>query len=242
MHEGDARQSAPIFRGWIEDAIDGNGLLQYFHHDLAYTQSTPSYAVTVKRFNEYLDIIQSFSDQVWIATLGDAIRYHREAKCASLQEVEAPDGQSWTVKLTHTLPDKELFDYPLTLLLKMNGVDYQKITQDGKQLDFTTFNDTIMFKAIPNGENILLETKATGIASISNSSEPRVVVSQNTISVTSSEVIKTIEVYSVSGVLVKSIQSGQTSYPIPTDNLMQGVYIVKVTTETSQKNVKVIVR
>jgi len=61
------------------------------------------------------------------------------------------------------------------------------------------------------------------------------------IQITSPEVIKSIKLCSVSGALVKSIQPRQATCQIPTDNLMQGMYIVKVVTETSQKNVKVII-
>jgi len=127
----------------------------------------------------------------------------------------------------------------------MDGINYEKITQNGNELDFTTFNDTIMFRAIPNGKNIVLEAAVpVGITESGlNSSEPTVLVYQNTIQVISSEIIRAIEIYSVSGALIKSIRpAGQTSYQISTNNLMQGAYIVRVATETSQKNVKVIVR
>ncbi|MDR3339379.1 MAG: T9SS type A sorting domain-containing protein, partial [Candidatus Symbiothrix sp.] len=65
---------------------------------------------------------------------------------------------------------------------------------------------------------------------------------EKAIQVTASAVINAIRVYSISGVLVKSVQPKQASYQISTNDLTQGVYIVKVTTGTAQKNVKVIVK
>jgi len=62
------------------------------------------------------------------------------------------------------------------------------------------------------------------------------------IQVISPEDIKAIKVYSITGALLKSAQPEQPSCRIPTSGWMQGVYIVKVATETSQKNAKVLVR
>ncbi|MDR3219405.1 MAG: Ig-like domain-containing protein [Dysgonamonadaceae bacterium] len=62
------------------------------------------------------------------------------------------------------------------------------------------------------------------------------------IQVTAPDAINDIRIYSISGVLVKSVQPKQASFQIPTNDLTQGVYIVKVTTGTTQKNVKVIVK
>jgi hypothetical protein len=244
MSERDARQPLSKFPILVQNVIDAGGMLPYFYHDIEISCPTGTYCNTVERFNAKLDILETFRDQIWIATYGDAIRYHRQAKAASLQEVEAPNGQSWTIKLTHTLPDKDLFDFPLTIMLKMNGVDYEKITQNGKKLDFTIFNDTIMFNAIPNGEHIVLETNnQTGIIETTrNNNAPKIFVLQNTIEVISTEIIKTIEIYSVSGALVKSIRPEQTIYQFSTNDLMQGAYILKVATETAQKNEKMIVR
>jgi hypothetical protein len=46
----------------------------------------------------------------------------------------------------------------------MNGVNYNTVTQNSKQLPYTASNDTIMFKAVPDGGNIILEANGKGIA------------------------------------------------------------------------------
>jgi len=56
------------------------------------------------------------------------------------------------------------------------------------------------------------------------------------------EPIHTIRIYSLLGALVKSVHPEQLSVQIPTTNLAQGVYVVKVETDTAQKNVRVIVQ
>ena len=62
------------------------------------------------------------------------------------------------------------------------------------------------------------------------------------VKISASETIRTIQIYSLVGALVKSVHPEQLSAQIPTTNLAQGVYVVRVATDTSQNNVKVIVR
>jgi len=56
------------------------------------------------------------------------------------------------------------------------------------------------------------------------------------------EEIKAIRIYSIVGASIKATQPELNSYQIPTNDLIPGVYIVNVITETSQKNVKVFVQ
>ncbi len=64
----------------------------------------------------------------------------------------------------------------------------------------------------------------------------------NFIKISAETIINEIHVYSLTGGLVKSVTPGQSAYNIETSGLNKGVYIVKVTTSTSQKNVKIIVK
>jgi len=69
-----------------------------------------------------------------------------------------------------------------------------------------------------------------------------VVAADGVIKITAAEAISNIRVYSITGALVKSAQPVQASYEIPTGDLAKGVYVVKVATGNSQKNVKVVVK
>ena len=64
----------------------------------------------------------------------------------------------------------------------------------------------------------------------------------NHISVSASSTIRAIHVYSLVGALIKSVQPEQLAYQIPTTNLAQGVYVLRVETANSQRNVRVVVR
>jgi hypothetical protein len=65
---------------------------------------------------------------------------------------------------------------------------------------------------------------------------------KNVIEIAAENVLNDINVYTITGELVKTVKPGATTCQIPTSGLSKGVYIVKVTTATSQKNVKVIVK
>jgi hypothetical protein len=82
----------------------------------------------------------------------------------------------------------------------------------------------------------------TGIKELSIQPEINVYTTNDYIEIASSDAIKAVKVYSIAGALVKSVQPQQVLCQIPTNNLTPGVYIVKITTDTSQKNVKVFVQ
>jgi len=146
----------------IEAVISGGGYLSFCYHGINPPDSPTGYwaTISVDLFKEYLDKLEEYGEDIWIATMANVIKYHRQVKFgnASLEEIEAPADNKWVVNLTHTL-DQETYDYPLTIMLKMNGVDYNRVTQDGGyDLPFKKLgNDTIMIKAVPNGGHITLE-------------------------------------------------------------------------------------
>jgi len=82
----------------------------------------------------------------------------------------------------------------------------------------------------------------TEIPEVSVENEINVHAANNYIQVASTNAIEAIVVYSIAGALVKSAQPVQASYEILIGDWAKGVYIVRVTTGTSQKNVKVIVK
>lgn len=66
-----------------------------------------------------LDVLVSVKDKTKVTTLGKAIKYHREARCAQLTEISAFDGEQWVVNLTDTLSVNSLYNQPLSV--KLNG-------------------------------------------------------------------------------------------------------------------------
>jgi peptidoglycan/xylan/chitin deacetylase (PgdA/CDA1 family) len=150
------------FSEQLEKVIQGGGLLNMYHSidDVSGTYNDNWYArVLEDSLQKQLDVLVSVKDKTWVTTLGKAIKYHREARCAQLTEVSAFDGEQWVVNLTDTLSVNSLYNQPLSVKLKMNGVEFTEISQNGNDLTIdSVYNDTILFKAIPDGGTIALST------------------------------------------------------------------------------------
>ena len=82
----------------------------------------------------------------------------------------------------------------------------------------------------------------TSIPNVVKSKDINVTTIGKNIQVTASQAISDIRIYSVTGALINAIQPGNTSCLIPVNNLVPGVYIVKVAAGNSQMNAKVIVK
>ena len=168
--------SLNAFSAEINNVIAGGGLLTYMYHSVSSpTIADATYsALTVSEFSTQLDALSSYKSKVWITTFEKALKYHRERKCASLTELAAPNGLQWVVNLTDTLYNNSLYNQELSLQLKMNGVNYDEVFQNNKALQIdSVFNDTIMFRAVPDGGAITL--KASAGISISAALTPIVV-------------------------------------------------------------------
>lgn len=160
--------TANDFYTQIENIINGGGLLTYLYHCVV----NPTYPasscgtgpVDLEVFREQLDKLVSAEDQVWITTFEKAIKYHSEKKSATLSEIQAPNGEQWVLNLTDTLSNN-LYALPLTIKLKMNGINYNQVLQNGNPLAIDNIkNDTIMFHAVPDGGQIILKAGAgTGL-------------------------------------------------------------------------------
>jgi len=113
--------------------------------------------------------------------------------------------------------------------LKMNGLNYNKVTQNSNQLPYTTFNDTIMFKAVPDGGNIILEINGSSItASTSYGNEPIVIVTPENISISSENQISTINLINMQGTTISAQKVQNKSVTIPITSLPKGVYLAKI--------------
>ena len=170
------------FNTQVQNIISGGGLLTFLYHSInSPTIVDNNYApISQSALQAQLDVLQANKNSIWITTLSAALKYHREASCASLVEVEAPNGVQWVVKLTDTLSNNSLFNQPLYVQLKMNGINYEEITQNGVPLSIEyKANDTIMFRAVPDGGNIILKT-SSGIA-LTTSVTPSVISNTTTL-------------------------------------------------------------
>jgi peptidoglycan/xylan/chitin deacetylase (PgdA/CDA1 family)/lysophospholipase L1-like esterase len=185
----DASLTTSAFTTQIQNIITGGGFLTYMYHSVNSATITDNVYNTISQtaLQAQLDALVTYKNTVWITTFGQALKYHREARCATLGEVQPADGIQWVVKLTDTLSDNATFNQPLSIRLKMNSIKYDQISQNGNAvtIDYQA-NDTIMFHAIPDGGNIVLKA-SSGIAmsasatptNITNSGSAIVVFSVN---------------------------------------------------------------
>lgn len=148
------------FSDEVEKVVDGGGLLIYMYHSVDDAEGTHNDNWYAKVYEDslikQLNVLKQNSDNIWVATLAQAVKYHRQANCASLNILEAFDGKKMVLELTDTLPD-DVYNQPLSIKVKMNGAGFNEVWQNSKRLPIDTiYNDTIRFRTIPDAGNITL--------------------------------------------------------------------------------------
>lgn len=160
------KESISTYASPLRSIISGGGLLIYLYHSVnSPTVTDNNYAAVAQSAFQYqLDTIQSLKNKLWVTTLSNSIKYHREAGCASLTQIEAPSAEKWVMELTDTLSDNTIYNQPLSIILRLNGRPYDMIQQDGKLLKVDSiYNDTIMFRAVPDKGYITLSVSGMSI-------------------------------------------------------------------------------
>jgi peptidoglycan/xylan/chitin deacetylase (PgdA/CDA1 family)/lysophospholipase L1-like esterase len=227
------------FKGYIDNVIRGGGFLTYLYHSI-YSDlvNDNSYAaIHQNNFNEQMDAVLSYGNQIWITTFSNAIKYHKEANCATLEEVQAPAGNKWVINLTDTLADNDTYNYPLTVMLKMNGENYNTVKQNGEPLDFITSNDTIMFRAVPDGGIITLEI--AGIR-IRGDITPQTIKNTETITLTCTATVTAEAPNTITSVSVDLSSIGgmkNTLMDLVGDNLYKATYSIPAGTDPGNKTI-----
>lgn len=159
--------TAAAFNAQLQKVTAGGGLLTFLYHsvDDATNSNNDTWYSQVKQadFESQLDNLVAAKDVVWVTTFVQAIKYHKEKNCALITQTQAPDGKTWKLNLTDTLSDNTVYNQPLSIKLKKNGVDYTRVTQNGAAIGIDlNRNDSIMFRAVPDqGEIILTADFAT---------------------------------------------------------------------------------
>lgn len=155
--------TATMFNTQIQNVTNGGGLLTFLYHSV--DNATNSYGdnwysqVKQADLQVQFDKLVSIQNTVWVTTFSEAIKYHKEKSCATLSETQTPDGTTWKLNLTDTLSNNAIFNQPLSIKLKKNGVNYLSVIQNGVALPIDlNQNDSIMFKAVPDGGEITLTT------------------------------------------------------------------------------------
>ena len=158
----DGSITTSAFSAQVQNVITGGGLLTFLYHsidNIAGTYGDNWWAKVVQdSLQKQMDVLVAQQSKIWVTTFGNSVKYHKEKRCASLSEVQAPNGTSWIVNLTDTLTNNSIYNLPITLKLKMNSVAYSSVVQNGNTLTSLVIGDTIMFDAVPDGGQIALST------------------------------------------------------------------------------------
>lgn len=135
---------------WIEQK--GGMLVHMYHGTLPGLYDV----VPQKEFSRQLDSLQAHTD-LWVTSLENAVKYHRECKKAKITEITAPFSQqnTWQLALTDDLPD-DIYQQALTVKLELpaKATSITKIEQNNKQLNFWWDGKKVVFNAIPDAGNI----------------------------------------------------------------------------------------
>lgn len=148
----------------LQNVIAGGGLLTFLYHSIDNAAGTYGDNWFSKILNTdlglQLDQVVAVKNTAWVTTFGQAIKYHKERSCATLTETQAPNGSTWKFNLTDTL-NNTVFNQPLSIKLKLNGVNYTSVKQNGVAVAIDLQqNDSIMFHALPDGGPIVLATSS----------------------------------------------------------------------------------
>lgn len=239
-YQMDGSRSTSDFFQQIKNIINGGGLLTYLYHSLDNAQGTYNdnwfAKVLQDSLQKQLDTLVSVRNKVWITTLGKAIKYHREATCAKIIEEIPYNGQQWVVNLTDTLSNNGLYNQPLSIKLKTNGVKYLEIAQNNQALKIdSVFNDTLLFHAVPNaGQIILKNTKKATITNLIPKEKIRIypVPATNFITIDANFSLYNAKIIisDLAGRKIKSTKNREYSnqLTIDTSHLKRGEYVLNI--------------
>jgi len=226
----------------LKNIIKNGGMLTVLYHSVnSPTVVDNNYAMVAQSdLQQQLDTIQSLRSKVWVTTFANALKYHREVRCASLVEVASPTTDKWVINLTDTITDSVLYNQPLSIILRLSGKKYDMIKQGGKILKIdSVFNDTIMFKAVPNKGNITLSVSRINVKSTVTPLQ-----SNNTNNVTMTCSVEATSAAGIKEVFAdfSAIGGDTTTVLIKTSgNIYTAGYDIAAATATGYKNIEITV-
>jgi len=103
-------------------------------------------------FKAHCEWLVSKEDVLWIAPMGEIGRYVFERDAAKL-DVITTTANSLVFRLSTELEDKEVFNYPLTVVIPgVSAASVEAINEQREPVEATVAGDKILVNVIPNGE------------------------------------------------------------------------------------------
>lgn len=107
-----------------------------------------------EEFQTHCEWLVSKQDVLWIAPLGEVGRYVLERDAAKLDIFEQQPGKL-AFKLAHTLQDKAVFNYPLTVVIPDTGAtSAEALDEDRNPVSASVQDGKILVNAVPNGKAV----------------------------------------------------------------------------------------
>ncbi len=142
----------------VDQCAQDGGLLPIMYHGIGAPEIYEN--ISLERFEKQIQYLKAKGDKVWLTTLANAVKYHRERKGAKLTEISAPFARdnNWELVLTDTLRD-DWYDFPLSIRLAIpkEVTAVMGIKQGAQPLSFQVEGDTLYFNAVPDRGNIHLD-------------------------------------------------------------------------------------
>ncbi|MBR4114459.1 MAG: polysaccharide deacetylase family protein [Bacteroidales bacterium] len=217
---GDGVKTTKDFAKYLTKVINGGGFITYLYHGVA---KSGDYANIPKdSLYAQLDTLNSLRDKIWITTVANAVKYHREAKCITIAQPDIETPGYYCFSIEDTLPDS-IYNQPLTLKVYNGGKTFCEITQNGENCPilYQTI-EYVLFRALPDG-NISLKYGEWDLNTVNDLSDiATVTVNRHTVSVSTDET-SSVAVYSPQGQTIFK-HKGSCTYTVP----QSGIYIISV--------------
>jgi peptidoglycan/xylan/chitin deacetylase (PgdA/CDA1 family) len=144
------------FKSDLDEAILKGGWYCATYHGI----ETGWVITSMAHFTAQMDEIIKKKDQLWIATFGDVVAYHKERNAATLTIVRE-NNRKWILSLSDTLSAAVPYTVPLTIRIKTpSGWVIKSIKQKGKTLAYHIDGDIVQFNAVPDSGKIVFTKKS----------------------------------------------------------------------------------
>jgi chitin deacetylase len=142
---------------WLTYAENGGGMLTFMMHSV-YDDSlatTKGWDAMPKDYMlAMMDSLKSREDSIWVTTLENAVKYHKEKKASTIKIVKDKKGK---MEIAIDCPlDAKVYNHELTVKLKKRW-NRMTLSQNGKELSYTESADGqwIFFNALPGKIDVI---------------------------------------------------------------------------------------
>lgn len=223
--------SAEAFAGMINSAINAQGWFCPTYHGIA----NGWIIVPTVLFDAHVKELIKKKDDLWIATFVNILKYHRERKSAKLTTT-SEDSQSWTLSLSDTLSNNMVWNQALTLNINKPNWAIFNITQNGKEIPYTSVGNQLVVNAVPDAGVIVIGKQPVQAVSEINSTSNNWYIAPNPLgeTININNLIDgkeyTINISSMTGEMSKAmiLVAKNLQIVLPSKGFKKGTYLITI--------------